>query len=616
MSRWWDRVGPWGLAAVALAFATAQALLGPRRFDFGWDETVYLSQVTPHVPAAMFTAPRARGVTVLVGPIAVFSTSVQAVRVYLIVVSALGLMFAFRVWLKLVDARTVVLAAGLFAALWQTQVYGNEVYPNFWIALLAVATVGWAARTNDNAPRARWFAALSLCAITVLRPGDAGWVWLALLVAPRWEESWRTLRGTATLGLAVGLVPWLIEAQVRFGGVPQRIAKSSAVEGGLFPHLGFLYEARALNGPLLCRPCTHAYHPLIDDVWWLLLPMLVACGVVLTRRLPDFKALALAGGVAAAAAAPYLLLVGYSAPRFLLPAYALAVLPTAAGLLRLGSCLASKGARRMVLQAMLVLLTIAFIASQAEMTTAITHGSEADRRDGYRTAAAAIHKLGVTRPCLIAGYEAPPIAYEAGCSSDGGILQPANANDPVHQALAIGESVIVIAPGTTGLAWTRQWNHSTLQLEASRLTLYWPAETRSVSRQGTAPHRWARAVGQTGICVALLQGGRAAGAHRCGRWPCSLADAARAPVVRPHAQRCHLHIRAGVGRVQDAAATGIDADMVNVRPRPAAEEHEIAFAQVVAAHRGPDTRLVGCVTRQHDTERAKHAIGKAGTVDA
>jgi hypothetical protein len=56
-------------AAVALAFTLAQLLFVAPGLHLAWDESVYVSQVVPHVPSAYFSAPRARGVPVLIAPL-------------------------------------------------------------------------------------------------------------------------------------------------------------------------------------------------------------------------------------------------------------------------------------------------------------------------------------------------------------------------------------------------------------------------------------------------------------------------------------------------------------------------------------------------------------------
>jgi len=57
---WRDR-GTLLTALVATAFTVAQLLLVRPGMGLGWDESVYVSQISPHAPAAFFSAPRARG---------------------------------------------------------------------------------------------------------------------------------------------------------------------------------------------------------------------------------------------------------------------------------------------------------------------------------------------------------------------------------------------------------------------------------------------------------------------------------------------------------------------------------------------------------------------------
>src|SRR5690348_16150566 len=76
---WLPREGRW-LIAVAVAYALAQVLFVSPHLLLGWDETVYLSQVSPHVPTEYFSPPRFRGISYLVAPVAVFTHNVVIVR--------------------------------------------------------------------------------------------------------------------------------------------------------------------------------------------------------------------------------------------------------------------------------------------------------------------------------------------------------------------------------------------------------------------------------------------------------------------------------------------------------------------------------------------------------
>ncbi|MEU5421819.1 hypothetical protein AB0G46_21515, partial [Streptomyces sp. NPDC020667] len=172
------------LAAVALLYGIAQLCYAVAHMNLGWDETVYLSQVDPRHPAAFFSAPRSRGITFLVAPVAAVTSSPLAVRVALVLLSSAALYAAFKVWEPLLGRLRPALAAALLGSLWITVLSGPQVMPNLWVALTAVAAVGWFLRTRAEAGRRRALAglALSLAAATLFRAPDGVWLALPLLV--------------------------------------------------------------------------------------------------------------------------------------------------------------------------------------------------------------------------------------------------------------------------------------------------------------------------------------------------------------------------------------------------------------------------------------------------
>lgn len=56
---------PW-LVTIATAFMLAQPVFVRPDFGPDWGKTVYVSQVSGHVPAAYFSTPRSRGISLLV----------------------------------------------------------------------------------------------------------------------------------------------------------------------------------------------------------------------------------------------------------------------------------------------------------------------------------------------------------------------------------------------------------------------------------------------------------------------------------------------------------------------------------------------------------------------
>ncbi|MCX4643918.1 MULTISPECIES: hypothetical protein [unclassified Streptomyces] len=398
---------PW-LALVALAYALVQCLLvvPPLAHALGWDETVYVSQYDPRVPAAFFSAPRSRGVSFLTAPFIAATSSVLVLRIGLTLLSSAALYAAFRVWRPVAGARTTALAALLFAGLWITQISGPQAMPNLWVAFGAVAATGWFLRAvTGREPRANWWLAGCVAVTALFRAPDA--VWLALpLIATALFRSRRTLAYLVG-GLAAGLAQWVAEAYIRFGSVQDRLHVSSATEGDMGLHLNFDNAWSSLNGPLLCRPCTATVDSPGLTLWWLALPLLAAAALAHAMRERRLLPTALPMAVAAALSVPYLLMIDYSAPRFLLPAYALLALPVAGLVTRLNP------RRGLVLAGLLI---AAQLVSQATVLTRVT-ASTAITNERYRAAADSLRTLGLRPPCLVSGPRALPIAYDAGCAS-------------------------------------------------------------------------------------------------------------------------------------------------------------------------------------------------------
>ncbi|MFH8788097.1 hypothetical protein [Streptomyces roseoverticillatus] len=420
------------LAAVAAAYAVLQLCYAVAHMDLGWDESVYLSQVDPRSPAAYFSAPRSRGISFLAAPVVALTPSTTALRVTLALLSSAALYGAFAVWRPLLGRGRTALAAALFAGLWITVLSGPEVMPNLWIALAAVAATGFFVQARNSADgRTLAGLAAALAAAALLRAPDAVWLALPLLATCATVRAWRRPRVVAAVlgGLVAGGAQWTVEAYVRFGGIARRLADSSDTEGGMGAHLGAGLTAarRSLNGPQLCRPCRIANPSLTHSLWWLLLPVLVAAACTLalrrdTRAASDSRAgsdtraaVLLPAACALSLAAPYLLLLDYSAPRFLLPAYALLALPVADLAARAPAAFRA-GPRRWAVAAVLCAVLAAHLSVQLKELRVNT----ADARDTavrYRRAAEGLRRLGLSAPCTVTGPRAQPVAYAAGCAS-------------------------------------------------------------------------------------------------------------------------------------------------------------------------------------------------------
>ena len=127
---------------------------------------------------------------------------------------------------------------------------------------------------------------------------------------------------------------WVIEAYVSYGGLAHRLSDASRIQGGLGWNIAVGDQLRALGGRCCAARAAVRRHPSWRPCGgtpchcWL--PQ--RCVAVRARR-PVATLVPLA--CAASAAFPYLFMIGYAAPRFLLPAYALLAVPVADRLVRM-----------------------------------------------------------------------------------------------------------------------------------------------------------------------------------------------------------------------------------------------------------------------------------------
>ncbi len=444
------------LAAVAGAFTLAQLLLVHPSMGLGWDEVVYVSQVGTEAPAAFFSAPRARGVSLLVAPVALWSSSTVLLRVYLALLAGLGLYLALRAWRGLFPSRVLACAGALFASLWVTLFYGPQAMPNYWVAIGALLCAGCSLRARAGRPgrRALWGVLAGAALMAWMRPMDAVWVTVPLFVLAVAVRRWR-LGIALVVGLAAGAVEWVIEAYVAYGGLGERLSEASRIQGDLGWHFAVDDQLRSLAGRTLCRPCTGDMpHPVVF-AWWFALPLLALIGLMYAIRAGRAARTLVPLACATTAAVPYLFLIGYAAPRFLLPAYALLALPVADALLRLAT--APHGRWRPVAATVIALGLAGHLAVQYVVLDRTVDRTTADRR-AWAGSAARLHRLGVRPPCLLTGHQAIPVAYHTGCSS--GATSGHNANTTAADILRTARRIPVAtltAPGSAPPAYARGW---------------------------------------------------------------------------------------------------------------------------------------------------------------
>jgi hypothetical protein len=361
-----------------------------------------------------------------VAPVTLITSSVLALRIYLSLASGAGLFLALLAWRGLRPGWLLALAGLVFGGLWVAQYYGPQAMPDEWVAFSALAAAGLLVRavSGGTSPRGRrWsLAGLAACVAVaaLVRPGDAAYLCVALAVAVMVVREWRRWYTLAAIGagLVAGSAQWVGEAYARFGGPLARLRAAGAEQGGFGLHLALWDEFKAVNGPTLCRPCTVGLRYPEISAWWLALPLLAGLGVLAVRSDGRLRSSLLAAGCGLALAFQYLFLIGYAAPRFLVPAYALLAIPVADALGWLVT-----GVRYRVQPVTTAILVTCLLAQLAVQHVVLAHqvGEKAGFFAGYQRIAADLHRLGVRPPCLVKGEQDIPVAFYAGCASAPGV---------------------------------------------------------------------------------------------------------------------------------------------------------------------------------------------------
>jgi hypothetical protein len=459
------------LIAVCLAHAVL-ALVYVVAHHMWWeqDETVYLSQVAPHSPALVFTPPRARGMPVLLFPVVHFTTNVTIVRTYLVLLGTVAMYAGFRPWLRLGYSRVVPAAAVLLSTLWATTFFGAETQPNFLVAVIALAVVGYfmLALRAPNGRRSLLILGGWLALMALIRPSDASWLAGALLCAivlvkgpPGRRRA--VVAAAMLVGLGLGWSEWVIEAFASYGGFFHRLHMANALNTpGI--HFSLLTQASAINGPTLCRPCLDVPVSTAHIAWWFAIPPLLGLGLLRTRGTRRFAPLAIAAVGGGALLLEYVLTVSYAAPRFLLPSYALLSLPCAAGIAAI-----VRWRTRAVLRGAVILVVAAVIGTQIVSQTTFLRQSVAKavvERAAYLTAAADLRAAGVRPPCVIYGYHGPPVGFALGCNDHP--IPP-----QVLPRVATGTTVVAITTALDGKYALKGWQQ--VKLRATRSSIHWLA---------------------------------------------------------------------------------------------------------------------------------------------
>lgn len=420
----------WGIAwpiAAAVAFTLAVLLFGPLRVPLFWDESVYASQISQHVPMN-WGAERARGLPLLVAPVTLLTNSVVALRVYLVLLAGIGLFLAMLAWRGRRPDWVVALAGVIFGGLWVTQSQAPLLLPSYWTAIGGMAGVGLFLRAMERdtpSPLGIALLAVTVAFTAIIRPVDAIVIFVTLLVITIAARPWRhavslgaALAGAIVTGLAVGIGEWVAEAYLYFGGPLKRLHAAAAASGGsklnLVNNLRIMSGGQVSSKPGFPGMSGWSHPPLL--AWWAAFGILALIGVYAARRYCGWLL----------AATPVICALGlyaaYSLPvrdntRYLQPIWALLAVSAADAIYWLVT--APRGRRRLAAIAAASLFVVAELGTQHTVLTAANAQRVVGGR-GQMDAVQTMRGLGVRPPCVITSSRVAvpftlPAAYYLGC---------------------------------------------------------------------------------------------------------------------------------------------------------------------------------------------------------
>lgn len=381
-----------------------------------YDEAVYYSQIAHGAEPIFFSASRSRGIVWLLAPIVALAPSLYAVRLACAALHGGLLWLTYRTWAPALGGAAGP-AAAVFAGSWITVYYGSEISPNLPAAFFALLGVGTLCASDAPGRLRQACGAACFACTALLRPTDAlvlGAVSVGMIVAVD-RTRVRTVAAPMIAGTALGWLPWVVEAWLRFGGVHERLREAARLAESHGPLETLLWYARMHDGPLYAR---HPTGPIVWEgvAWSLAFASLALVGWLGSLRDPTKRGVIVAGVAGSALFVAYLFTAA-ARPRYLLPVYALLSVPAGVGLGALVRTVRARGlAAAVVLVGLIAAPALAWHGrTLRDIDREQSVGREGDMRDGDVLRAAA-----EGQPCAAAiQWSLAPIAVRAGCAGLG-----------------------------------------------------------------------------------------------------------------------------------------------------------------------------------------------------
>jgi hypothetical protein len=412
---WFGPDGVSWLILVSVLFLLSELLPALLRLPLGADEITYIARSSAQASGVMLPPVHGHGAGLLAAPVTLATTSLLAIRVWMAVLSALALFGSLLCWRGLRPAWVLALAGLIFGSLAITQLSGVQVYPDLWAGFGALAITGLLLQSVNGRMRPGVVLPLiALCAfvIVLMRPQNIVFVLAPALLAPVVVRGWRQPRVLVAMivGIAAGMLEWVGESYLWFGGLLSRIQLAKAEPPPLALNFSLPMQMKVLSGPWYCETnsqCPDWNYPAFI-IWWLLLIALVGLGLWAAWRRPAMASSVLAVVTGAWSAALYVLFVPFGAPRYMLVTWALFAIVAADGIVWLATVPSWRRAGAALACAFLltgvVTQHIVLVRETANQTTGRPFVAKADY----------MREVGIKPPCAIVS---PSVAYYLGCQA-------------------------------------------------------------------------------------------------------------------------------------------------------------------------------------------------------
>jgi hypothetical protein len=405
----------WWLVLVSVLFLAAELTPALLRMPLGADEITYIARTSVRVSGVSLPPVHGQGVGLLAAPVTLLTNSVIALRVWMSVLSAVGLFLAVLCWRGLRPVRVLALAELILAGLAITQNSGVQVYPDWWGALGMLALTGLFLHAVNGTMRGRvvlpLIAFVSLM-IALLRPQNVvflmGPVILAALVVRRWRKP--AVLTAMGVGVALGVLEWLVGAYLWFGGLGGRIHLAGQEPPSLRLYFALGTQLRSLNGPWYCTPpagCSGWAVP-YETPWWLAFLAVAVLGLWAGRRTAMRASSMLAAVSAAWVFVLYAFLVPFGAPRYLLPTFALMAILAADGI---AWAVTESRWRKLAVLASCAFLLLGLVSQRLILQRQASYQTISRQ---FQAQAKQLMKFGVHAPCAMLNTS---IAWYTGCTA-------------------------------------------------------------------------------------------------------------------------------------------------------------------------------------------------------